>query len=505
MTMTLIKKIALPFIVLAIMILAVLSTIYVYLDRQLLGLVETREAVSQVESRIERLTSELQTGILGTRDAYFISAAEISLEIEATLLDLSAREPELMSGFLDRYYDFYSNLVGVSSVFLEQRLEEGQQRLAELGDARAEISATVSAANAELAARYQTNVDLLNRLMFATAVLMILVLIGALWWVKILIRPLDTMRAHVDSIAAGNLGNHIVSTSRDEIGMVMARLADMQSRLGDLIGRIVSAVDSISTGTREIAKGNTDLSQRTEEQASSLEQTASSMEELTATVRQNADNAKNANALSNDAERVATEGGEKAREVMESMRAITASSEKIGDIIGVIDSIAFQTNILALNAAVEAARAGEQGRGFAVVAGEVRTLAQRSAAAAKEIRDLIAEDGKAIEQGSRRVEEAVAAMSEIAVQVKRVSDLIGEIAAASEEQSRGIEQVNTAVSQMDEVTQQNAALVEQAAAAAESLEEQAQELAAAASYFRTGVSAPMAATSIAQLPPPLQR
>ena len=259
--------------------------------------------------------------------------------------------------------------------------------------------------------------------------------------------------------------------------------------LSQLIAGIKGSADTINTAAREIAAGNTNLSQRTEEQASSLEETASSMEELTSTVRQNADNARQANQLAHGASDVASKGGEKVREVVVTMNAITESSRKISDIISVIDGIAFQTNILALNAAVEAARAGEQGRGFAVVAGEVRTLAQRSAAAAKEIKTLINHSVETVEGGSKLVEQAGATMEEIVSAVKRVTDIMAEISAASDEQSQGIEQVSTAVAQMDEVTQQNAALVEQSAAAASSLEDQAHGLAEAVAVFRIDDSA----------------
>ncbi|SFM30934.1 methyl-accepting chemotaxis sensory transducer with TarH sensor [Ectothiorhodospira mobilis] len=288
----------------------------------------------------------------------------------------------------------------------------------------------------------------------------------------------------LNAIAQGDLTRQVTGDYEGTFGELKRDTNNTAERLRELIGQIQESVDAINTAAKEIASGNTDLSQRTEEQASSLEETASSMEELTSTVKQTADNARQADQLSDTAREVATRGGDKARQAMESMKAITESSDKIGDIITVIDGIAFQTNILALNAAVEAARAGEQGRGFAVVAGEVRNLAQRSASAAKEIKALIAEDAETIQTGSRQVMEAGETMEEIVEQVKRVSDLIAEIAAASDEQSSGIEQVNSAVTQMDEVTQQNASLVEEAAAAAESLEEQSQGLARAVSVFR---------------------
>ena len=257
-----------------------------------------------------------------------------------------------------------------------------------------------------------------------------------------------------------------------------------------MVSAIIEASGTISTGAREIATGNTDLSQRTEEQASSLEETAASLEALTTTVRQNADNAQQANKLASSASEVAVKGGAVVTQVVRTMDDITEASRKISDIIGVIDEIAFQTNILALNAAVEAARAGEQGRGFAVVAAEVRNLAQRSANAAKEIKALISNSGAKVETGSKLVASAGQTMEEIVVSVKRVTDIMAEISAASQEQSRGIDQVNTAVSQMDKMTQQNAALVEEAAAAAKSMEEQTEELSRIVSAFQIGAAAP---------------
>jgi methyl-accepting chemotaxis protein len=250
------------------------------------------------------------------------------------------------------------------------------------------------------------------------------------------------------------------------------------------IGAVKVAVETISTAAKEIAQGNADLSRRTEEQAASLEKTAASMEELSSTVKQNADNAKQANQLASAASGVAIKGGDVVGEVVATMSDINSSAKKIEDIISVIDGIAFQTNILALNAAVEAARAGEQGRGFAVVAGEVRNLAQRSASAAKEIKELITDSVSKTAEGTRQVENAGNTMQEIVTSVKRVSDIIGEIAAASNEQSAGIEQVNEAIMKMDDVTQQNTALVEEAAAAAESMLEQADELMNAVSVFQ---------------------
>ncbi|WP_027803275.1 methyl-accepting chemotaxis protein [Paraburkholderia dilworthii] len=299
-------------------------------------------------------------------------------------------------------------------------------------------------------------------------------------------RPLAEALGHFDAIAAGDLRRQVVVTSRDEMGQVLEGIAKMQRSLTETVRAVRGGSESIATATREIAAGNIDLSSRTEEQASALQETASSMEELTGTVKQNADNARQASALAANASEIANKGSAVVGQVVGTMGEINQSSAKIADIISIIEGIAFQTNILALNAAVEAARAGEDGRGFAVVAGEVRSLAQRSSAAAKEIKELIDTSVDRVQSGSALVDEAGRTMGEIIGAVQRVTDIMGEIAAASEEQSSGIDQVARAVTQMDEATQQNAALVEEAAAAASSLEDQADKLRGAVAVFQLG-------------------
>jgi methyl-accepting chemotaxis protein len=285
------------------------------------------------------------------------------------------------------------------------------------------------------------------------------------------------------SIAHGDLAVHI-DTSNANPGSLLSEMNDMRDSLVDIVSQVRTGTETIGTASREIAAGNIDLSSRTEMQASSLEKTASAMEELTSTVKQNAENAREANQLAASASDVARKGGEVVSQVVETMGSINTSANKIVDIIGVIDGIAFQTNILALNAAVEAARAGEQGRGFAVVASEVRNLAQRSAAAAKEIKTLIGDSVEKVERGSKLVGQAGVTMDEVVSSVKRVTDIMSEIANASQEQSAGIEQVNLSIIEMDSMTQQNAALVEEAAAAAQSLQDQANELARVVSIFK---------------------
>ncbi|MGF6917931.1 methyl-accepting chemotaxis protein [Paraburkholderia sp. 40] len=307
--------------------------------------------------------------------------------------------------------------------------------------------------------------------------------------------------ALASEIAAGNLRVAVRLKAGDRSSM-MFLLGAMKDQLTAIVQGIKTSSESISVAADEIAQGNTDLSQRTEEQAASLEETASSMEELTSTVRQNADNAKQATTLASTASGIAQRGGEVVGRVIETMNGISDSSARVAEIISVIEGIAFQTNILALNAAVEAARAGEQGRGFAVVAGEVRTLAQRSATAAKEIKDLISDSVTRVDVGSKLVEEARATINEIVQSVKRVTDIMSEIAAASEEQSTGIGQVNTAVTQMDGVTQQNAALVEEASAAAQSMAQQAQGLRDAVAVFKVDDRGASASRLIAPLSEP---
>jgi len=304
-----------------------------------------------------------------------------------------------------------------------------------------------------------------------------------------IIGPLQRVVNGAEALARGDLSVKIHVLRQDEVGAVSEALNQAVGQLATIVRGVKSSSESISSATQQLAAGNTDLSQRTEEQAASLEETASSMEELTTTVRHNADNAQQASTLAATASSVAQRGGQVVGRVVETMRGISDSSAKVGEIITVIEGIAFQTNILALNAAVEAARAGEQGRGFAVVAGEVRTLAQRSATAAKEIKDLISESVDRVITGSKLVEEAGSTIDEVVNSVRRVTDIIGEIASASEQQRSGIEQVNQAVVQMDQVTQQNAALVEQASAAAQSMADQAQGLHEAVAVFKVDTSA----------------
>ena len=323
--------------------------------------------------------------------------------------------------------------------------------------------AAIAEAGAQAEATYTS-----TRLLMAGLGVAILALAGAIAWAisSSITRPVAQALEVANTVAAGDLTSRIEVTSRDETGMLLQALKTMNENLVRTVSVVRSGTDTIGTAANEVAAGNLDLSSRTEQQASSLEETASSMEELTSTVKQNADNARQANTLAEAASNVAERGGRVIGDVVGTMDRINTSSGKIADIIGVIDGIAFQTNILALNAAVEAARAGEQGRGFAVVASEVRTLAQRSAAAAKEIKLLIGDSVDKVDLGAKLVDQAGATMEQVVESIRRVTDIMAEITHASQEQTGGIEQVNAAIGQMDEATQQNAALVEESAAAA---------------------------------------
>ena len=329
------------------------------------------------------------------------------------------------------------------------------------------------------------------------AILLVLALISASLIIRTITRNLDSAVQVAETVAQGDLRSHIEVTSKDELGRLMLALKGMNNNLLSIVGRIRESSESIATGATQISTGNNDLSQRTEEQASNLQQTAASMEELASTVRHNTDNAQQATTLARNAAHTASQGGEAMEQVTQTMETISASSRKIADIIGVIDGIAFQTNILALNAAVEAARAGEQGRGFAVVAGEVRALAGRSAEAAKEIKLLIQQSVSQVNEGTTLVEATGKTIGDVVQQVQSVAALIQEISNASQEQSQGTGQVSDAIAQLDQVTQQNAALVEESAAAANSLSYQAAELNRLVATFKTGSESQLQAPRLA--------
>jgi len=372
----------------------------------------------------------------------------------------------------------------------QRLLEETLPLLDSLQDRIIEISRIQSVEMVDAGAASQQVIDGAGRMNLMLSGLAV-VLGGFFAWkvTQSITVPLAQAVTVAETVARGDLGQPIRANTLDETGRLMRALHDMQEKLAGAVRIIRAGSETISSASGQIAAGNTDLSSRTEEQAASLEETAASMEELASTVKQNADNARQANQLAASASEIAQRGGAVVSAVVSTMGDISASSRKISEIVSVIDGIAFQTNILALNAAVEAARAGEQGKGFAVVAGEVRSLAQRSAQAAREVKALIEASVGKVAEGAEHAENAGTTMQEVVASVKRVTDIMGEIAAASQEQASGIEQVNRAVSQMDEVTQQNAALVEEAAAAAGSMQDQAHALVKAVGVFRLGEDA----------------
>ncbi|MCZ8441849.1 methyl-accepting chemotaxis protein [Achromobacter xylosoxidans] len=402
---------------------------------------------------------------------------------------------------------YVKSFQGVGALLKRGERDAARQRLLEetlplldgLQDRVIEISRIQSAEMVDAGADSQRVIDnagMLNLILSGLAV----VLGGLFAWrvSKSITAPLAQAVSVAETVARGDLGQPIHAVTRDETGRLLRALHDMQDKLAGAVRTIRAGSETISSAAGQIAAGNTDLSRRTEEQAASLEETAASMEELASTVKQNADNARQANQLAASASEVAQRGGAVVSAVVSTMGDISASSRKISEIVSVIDGIAFQTNILALNAAVEAARAGEQGKGFAVVAGEVRSLAQRSAQAAREVKTLIEASVSKVAEGAGHAENAGTTMQEVVASVKRVTDIMGEIAAASQEQATGIEQVNRAVSQMDEVTQQNAALVEEAAAAAGSMQDQAHALVRAVGVFRLSEDAARGEAVVAQ-------
>ena len=408
---------------------------------------------------------------VGEWDAWKAADAKLGSTIAAMAANSDeAKQKELFTQFFQQFD---------TSEPLFHKAEQTLDKIIELNDGIAQQSVKEGAAAVVSA----------ERAMVVTAVVSIVAAIAIAWFIALAItRPIESAVKVAQTVAAGDLTSDIKVETSEETGQLLQALKDMNESLIRVVGQVRKGTDNIAAATTQIASGNMDLSSRTEEQASSLEETASSMEELTSTVRHNTDNAQQANQLAQTASVVAAKGGEVVARVVQTMDSINESSSKIVDIISVIDGIAFQTNILALNAAVEAARAGEQGRGFAVVASEVRNLAQRSAAAAKEIKQLISDSVEKVGAGSKLVSEAGATMGEVVTSVQRVTDIISEISLATQEQSAGIDQINIAIGQMDTVTQQNAALVEEAAAASAALEEQAGQLTEVVSVFKLNMA-----------------
>jgi methyl-accepting chemotaxis protein len=418
---------------------------------------------SEVAQKAQKLEAELPAGDSRTLIARFGHAHRTMAERYA-------------AGFQAFKAADFDHLAGDKAV---QGMDREPAKLLDEANQRFEADAAAQSSAAASVASRATIVSL--GLMVVVAVAGI---VAGVAFMRTISAPLDESVRCVRRIEQGDLSLDLDSRRRDELGVLMTSLQAMQVRLRAVVGDVRANAESVSTASAQIAQGNADLSQRTEEQASSLQQTAATMEQLGATARLNNDSARQADQLAQSASAVALQGGEVVAQVVDTMRGISDSSHRIAEIIGTIDGIAFQTNILALNAAVEAARAGEQGRGFAVVAGEVRSLAQRSAEAAREIKGLISASVERVEQGSALVGRAGQTMDEVVASIKRVSDIVGEISNASVQQSSGVQQVGDAVGQMDQVTQQNAALVEQSAAAAASLKLQASSLVQAVGVFR---------------------
>ena len=417
------------------------------------------QAISQVKGQNAALTEEMQKAWKQMHEVMRLSIEYLRADNYQAYGDLDAQQAQ------DEMEAVYTRWRAENNVLLKAAAEENQSSFTQMQWTLAAI--------------------------FLTVIAVLVVIWQGLQ--HLLLKPLNAIMNHIRTIASGDLTQNVAITGRNEMGQLAAGLHEMQQSLVSTVSAVRGSTDSIYTGAGEIAAGSNDLSARTEQQAASLEETAASMEQLTATVKQNAENARQASNLALSASETAQKGGKVVDNVVRTMNDIADSSQQIAHITGVIDSIAFQTNILALNAAVEAARAGEQGRGFAVVAGEVRTLASRSAQAAKEIKGLIENSVSRVNTGSEQVSEAGATMKEIVAAVTRVTDIMAEISSASDEQSRGIEQVSLAVSQMDSVTQQNAALVQESATAAAALEDQSEQLRQAVAAFRLNAQASLAA------------
>ena len=443
------------------------------------------ERVAAARASIAKETVEL------TRDIHSAKGKEILARMQQQRTDFLALGDEYI-GLIQK-----GDRDGALAL-MQERLRPVQMEYQKTIQEQVDYQAGVTAASVE---RAETAAAALQRDVIVAGVLAIaLAVFLAFSIIRSITRPLAEAVQAADRVAAGDLSGQIVVRSQDETGQLLGALQRMQHSLVNTVGLVRSNAEGVASASSQIATGNNDLSARTEQQASALEETAASMEQLGSTVRQNADNARQANQLAMSASTVAVQGGDVVAEVVETMRGINESSKKIADIISVIDGIAFQTNILALNAAVEAARAGEQGRGFAVVAGEVRSLAGRSAEAAKEIKGLITASVERVEQGTALVDKAGTTMTEVVSSIRRVTDIMGEISAASSEQSAGVGQVGEAVTQMDQATQQNAALVEEMAAAASALNAQAGELVGAVAVFKLDATAQRSAAAIAPSP-----
>lgn len=472
---------------------------------------QTYEQLASTASQYALLT-QMQVGrirIMVSGDASMGLTESIQAEWDAMQPELLEQQRLLQEGIVGLGRSEATDLLGKADDFTQQQLEALEARNKALGEgdwaqvdtlsqrwremATASVQTTIELANwleteaANTLAHAKSSARLAEQIKIGLGILAVALGAGIAFLLsRAITRPLSEAVELANHIANGELTHQIDIQRKDELGQLVQALNGMRNSLLKVVSDIRQASDGIGVAASEIAAGNQDLSIRTEQSASSLQETAASMEELTATVKQSAASAVQANQLASNATKVASEGGAVVGQVVHTMRDISQSSQRISDIIGVIDGIAFQTNILALNAAVEAARAGEQGRGFAVVAGEVRTLAQRSAQAAKEIKELINASVSRVTQGSQLVEKAGSTMQEIVTSVQQVTEIVGEISTAAAEQSDGIGQINVAIAQLDQMTQQNAALVEQSAAAAKTLSDQADRLVQTVAVFRTG-------------------
>ncbi len=464
------------------------------------GLTETNAARSQAVL----LSSDpaVEAGLKGAIAATSAQIGEIQKMIEASgLTDTDRAQMQTIASNRKVVLDTRASAMkfradGLPTSVAETLETKYNPAMASYQKSQRDFVAMQEKAFAESRTHYAQSAKTLSTISIGTILLLVVsILLGAAWLIRSIRQPLIQANDLASRIAQGDLSMNIDTSRGDEFGDLMKSLSSMNQSLGRMVQQVRQSTDSIATASAEIATGNNDLAQRTEQTSSNLQSTASSMDQLTGTVQQSADSARQAGSLAADASAVAERGGAVVKQVVFTMEEINVSSRKISDIIGVIDGIAFQTNILALNAAVEAARAGEQGRGFAVVASEVRSLAQRSAEAAKEIKTLIGTSVEKVASGTKLVSDAGVTMSDIVQSVRKVADVIGEITSASAEQSAGISHVNQAIGNLDQMTQQNAALVEESAAAAESLREQADQLARAVAVFKVGGNNSLSAPS----------